>query len=229
MLVTWCFQPKLPQSDEKDICIGVIGFDNVCFQPANTKCAREVPRLMSLKVYFGPKLQIMKFPLLEIRKLSEVGGGPKSKVFYMHSAVLPPFIFCMCSRASQRCNPNVDIRWKLISLAINPPILVPTVRAVHVSKSSWWSSPELLSMPRMGVPCAPCHRPPPQQTRTLLGCLSFFCGRKFHYLNRRVLEFETADKMHTRLVSFIKTVGRFWKKSTDRGLEWVNRYLSTAP
>ena len=66
------------------------------------------------------------------RQLSEAGGGPKSKVFYLNSAILPTFKLCMCSNESQLdATANVDIQLKLMSIiATNTPILTPIARAV---------------------------------------------------------------------------------------------------
>ena len=57
--------------------------------------------------------------------------GPKSKVFYMHSSILPPVVFGMYSRAGYLdATLNADIRWKLMPLAIDTPILISIAPAV---------------------------------------------------------------------------------------------------
>ena len=59
------------------------------------------------------------------------GVGPKSKIFYMHPAILPPFISGTCSRADQLdVSLQVGYRLELVPLAISTPISISIARAV---------------------------------------------------------------------------------------------------
>ena len=67
--------------------------------------------------------------LLEVSQLSEVFGGQKSRVLYMHSAIL---IILPSASAHVQVDaiPGVDIRLELMSSAKDTPILMSIAGAV---------------------------------------------------------------------------------------------------